>query len=34
MKEALLVPPRKRLGVRTGLCEDADRKPKVTSLAH
>jgi hypothetical protein len=34
MKEALLVPPRKRFGVRTGLVEDADRKPKVTSLAH
>ena len=34
MKEALLVPPRKRCGVRTGLVEDADRKPKVTSLEH
>ena len=32
MKEALLVPPRKRFGVRTGLVDDADRKPKVTSL--
>ena len=35
MKEALLVPPRKRFGVRggAGLCEDAGRKPKVISLA-
>ena len=29
MKEALMVPPRKRFGQRMGQFEDAERKPKV-----